>query len=399
MKDRILTLDIIRGLAMIFIIFFHCSIYNYDRIHMIDFSNPPIFIVLISFMALWGGIFIIYSSIVNTFVFLKREEEDENKNMGKILLFSFLIYIIVHFYLNLVAGRWNVDFVNNKPDLTLYAALLRSSMDQFHPYKKLFDGSSISTIAFNIVLLSFLQIMFKKLKFKRDLIYNFLFIAGFSIIFLSFIRVDIYNYFDLLKVNKVFFPAIVLTFFIANPYPLITYFSYGLFGMLIGYLIFDKREDILKKVVLPTSLFLILYGFYGMSKFPKSISKPDLFWYFKTNFELGFFMFSIILIYLLFERKKNVLKNFYLIYNFSRVSLSIYIMEVLLSELFRKIYLKLNPGWNLDMNKTFLFGFFNVLLWMLIVNFWSKINFKYSFEYFWVKFFKILEKSSTKLKI
>jgi hypothetical protein len=200
-------------------------------------------------------------------------------------------------------------------------------------------------------------------------------------------------------VNKVFFPAIVLTFFIANPYPLITYFSYGLFGMLIGYLIFDKREDILKKVVLPTSLFLILYGFYGMSKFPKSISKPDLFWYFKTNFELGFFMFSIILIYLLFERKKNVLKNFYLIYNFSRVSLSIYIMEVLLSELFRKIYLKLNPGWNLDMNKTFLFGFFNVLLWMLIVNFWSKINFKYSFEYFWVKFFKILEKSSTKLKI
>ncbi|MEO0237894.1 MAG: hypothetical protein ABIN35_06635 [candidate division WOR-3 bacterium] len=399
MKDRILTFDIIRGLAMIFIIFFHCSIYNYDKIHQIDFSNPPIFIVLISFMALWGGIFIIYSSIVNTFAFLKREEKNENKNIWKILLFIFVIYIIIHFYLNLVAGRWNVDFVNNKPDLTLFAALLRGSMNQFHPYKKLFDGSSISTIAFNIVLLSFLQIMFKKLKFKRNLIYNFLFVTGFSIIFFSFIRVDIYKYFDLLKINQVLLPAIVLTFFIANPYPLITYFSYGLFGMLIGYLIFDKREDILKKVVLPASLFLILYGLYGMSKFPKSISKPDLFWYFKTNFELGFFISSVILIYLLFERKKSVLKNFSLIYNFSRVSLSIYIMEVLISELLRKFYLKLNPGWNLDMNKTFLFGFFNVLLWMLIVNLWSKINFKYSFEYFWVKFFIILEKNSTKLKI
>lgn len=397
MKDRILTLDIIRGLAMIFIIFFHCSIYNYDRIHLIDFSNPPIFIVLISFMALWGGIFIIYSSIVNTFVFLKRDERNENKNIWKILFFTFLIYIIIHFYLNLVAGRWNVDFINNKPDLTLYAALLRGSMDQFHPYKKLFDGSSISTIAFNIILLSFLQSMFKKLKLKRDLIYNFLFIAGFSIIFFSFIRVDIYRYFDLLKADKIFLPVIILTFFIANPYPLITYFSYGLFGMLIGYLIFDKREDILKKVVIPTSLFLILYGLYGMSKFPKSISKPDLFWYFKTNFELGFFIFSILLIYLFLERKKSILKKLSFIYNFSRVSLSVYLIEVLMSELLRKFYLTFNTRWNLDMNQTFLFGFFNVLLWFIIVNLWSKIDFKYSFEYFWVKFFKTLGKDSTKL--
>lgn len=398
MKDRILTLDLVRGLAIIFIIFFHSSIYNYDRIHQIDFSNPPIFIVLISFMALWGGIFIIYSSIVNTFVFLRREEQNENKNIVKILLFIFLIYILIHFFLNIVAGRWNVDFINNRPDLTFFAALLRGKMDQFDPYKKIFDGSSISTISFNIILLSFLQNMFKKFKFKRDLIYIFLLVAGFSIIFFSFIRVDIYRYFDLLKTNKVLFPSIILTFFVANPYPLITYFSYGLFGMLIGYLIFDKREDILKKLIIPTSLFLIFYGLYGISKFQKSISKPDLFWYFKTNFELGFFILSIILIYLLFERKKSFLKKLSFIYNFSRVSISIYMMETLFSEVLRKIFFKFNQTWNLDMNKTFFFGFFNVLLWIMIVNLWSKINFKYSVEYFWVKFFKMLGKDSTKLK-
>ncbi|MDI6700964.1 MAG: hypothetical protein QME48_07030 [bacterium] len=399
MKERILTFDLIRGIAIIFIIFFHSSIYNYDKIHLIDFSNPPLFIVLISFMALWGGIFIIYSSILNTFIYLKRDEKNENSNFLKLSFFTFLFYILIHFSLNLVFGRWNIDFVNNTPSLTFIGAFLRDRISQFHPYEKLFDGSSISTIAFNILFIAFLQSFFKKIKLKRNVIYIFLFLTSFITIFLSFTRVSLYGYFSILKERNNFLPSLLLTFFLSNPYPLITYFSYGLFGMLIGYLIFDGRDDILKKIILPSSILLILYGIYGITKFPKTISKADYFWYFKTNFELGFFILSIISFYLILEKRNAPLKKLSFVYNFSRVSLSVYLLEVLLSELFRKFYLKVNKGWNMDMNATFLFGFFNVIIWVIIVNIWSKFNFKYSFEYFWVKIFKILGKDSTKLKI
>ena len=71
-NKRLESLDILRGLALMFVIFFHSSIYNFANIHKIDFSNPPILIVLMSFMALWGGIFIIYSAVINTVMILRR---------------------------------------------------------------------------------------------------------------------------------------------------------------------------------------------------------------------------------------------------------------------------------------------------------------------------------------
>ena len=75
-KIRIESLDVLRGIALMFIILFHSSIYNYANINKIDFSNPPIIVVLMSFMALWGGIFIIYSMVVNTIMLLRRGQKE-----------------------------------------------------------------------------------------------------------------------------------------------------------------------------------------------------------------------------------------------------------------------------------------------------------------------------------
>ena len=65
------SLDVLRGAAVMFILFFHTSIFNYANIHKIDFSDPPLLIIILSFMALWGGIFVMYSAIVNTMMLLK----------------------------------------------------------------------------------------------------------------------------------------------------------------------------------------------------------------------------------------------------------------------------------------------------------------------------------------
>ena len=144
-------------------------------------------------------------------------------------------------------------------------------------------------------------------------------------------------------------------------------------------------------------LFFFIYGIVGMMNFDKTISKPDYFWYFKTNFELGFFLIFISTIFLLLEKKNTVLIKINFLKWFSGVSLTVYLFETLLSELLRIIVTPIIPQWNQTINGCLLFGAFNILVWIIILYFWKKANFKYSLEYFWVHLFKKFNKQSTKM--
>ena len=396
-KDRIESLDLVRGIALIFIIFFHSSIYNFANIHKIDFSNPPIFIVLMSFMALWGGIFILYSMAVNSYMIAKRSEEEVLKKTFLMLTYAALFYIAVHYALNLALGRWNVDFVNNMPHMTMVAATIRNGCFTLPSRLKFFDGSSISTILSNILIVGWLLYFLLKRKTSLETIYSMLAISGTAVIMFSFVRVFLFKYCDNAASSGNWILGTIYSFILANPYPIITYVSYGLFGALLGLLIYNDRRDLMKKILLPIGGMLFLFGISGMAMFDKTISKPDFFWYFKTNFELGFFLFSITLIYLFFEGRKKLLSKLSFISNFSRISLTVYLLEVTLSEILGKGAGMIFPDWNQTINGALLFGFVNVCVWLAIVALWSRAKFKYSLEYFWVKLFKRLGKDSTKI--
>ncbi|MFA5084716.1 MAG: hypothetical protein WC475_05080, partial [Candidatus Paceibacterota bacterium] len=82
---------------------------------------------------------------------------------------------------------------------------------------------------------------------------------------------------------------------------------------------------------------------------------------------------------------------------FSRVSLTVYLLETLVSEILRKISSAIIPSWNQTINGCLIFGAINVFVWIAILFFWQKKDFKYSLEYYWVKLFKKMGKNSTKL--
>jgi len=60
MNKRIDSLDYLRGISLILVVFFHTSVYSFVNIDKIDFNNPPIIVVMISFLVLWGGLLIFY---------------------------------------------------------------------------------------------------------------------------------------------------------------------------------------------------------------------------------------------------------------------------------------------------------------------------------------------------
>lgn len=398
-NKRIESLDAIRGLALMFILLFHCSIYNFANIHKLDFSNPPVLIILMSFMALWGGMFVIYSQVVNTLMLMRRGEKGSFSGVYKYLLGAGLIYLFLHYVLNIFLGRWNIDFVNNMPHLTFIAATLRTGHVMMPPVSKLFEGSSLSTIAFNLIIVSgVVALLFRNNGIKKQARnYLILGITGFLILVLSFLRVLFYPAFTRSLESDNYLMSTIYSFTLANPYPLLPYLSYGFFGAMTGMMIYSGRNDLLKKIVIPAGFLFFVYGVAGMMNFDKTISKPDYFWYFKTCFELGTFLMLAVLIVLGLEKKARFLKGVALIRWFGRISLTIYLLETFLSELLRIIGDLVIKGWDQTINGCLLFGFINILVWSAIVFFWKKVDFKFSLEYFWVKAFEKNGKHSTKL--
>ena len=396
-NKRIKTLDILRGLAVIFILLFHSSIYNFSNIHNLDFSNPPILIVLISFLALWSGIFIFYSLIVNTIMILRRKQNNSSKIFLH-LTYASIIYLIFHFLLNFFLGRWNIDFVNNTPDLTFVASAIRNLNLTLPPITNLFKGSSLSTIALNLMIVSWvLFLLFRNNGEKKQVRNYFLLgIIGFLIMILSFVRVPLYSlYTEAMDTNN-YFLSILYSFLLANPYPLLPYLSYGFFGALAGLIIFNELKDLLKKVLIPLGIIFIVFGFIGILNFDKTISEPDYFWYFKTNFELGLFLLILSITYLIIENRKKSKNKFPILSWFSRICFTIYMLETLLSEIVRLILTPIIPTWHKTIEGSLVFGVLNIFIWVVILFFWNKINFKYSLEYFWVKLFNKFGKQSSK---
>lgn len=350
-------------------------------------------------MALWGGVFIIYSMVVNSYMIANRFQENNGSKIFIHLTIVSIIYLVFHYLLNIFFGRWNIDFVNNQPDLTFIAGTLRKMSPAFPHITKLFEGSSLSTIAWNLFILSWiLYLLFRNKGIeKRIRNYCILGISGSVLLAVSFIRVPLYSLFTLSPESNNYFLLIVYSFIFANPYPLLPYLSYGCFGALIGLMIYNNRRDLLKKIIIPTGALFLIFGITGMMHFDKTISKPDYFWYFKTNFELGFFLLMISTTYLFFENKPYITEKLSVLKLFSRISLTIYMLETLLSEIIRLVINPLIPGWNQTINGCLLFGGFNILIWTGIVYFWKKKNFKYSLEYFLVILLRIPGKESTKM--
>ena len=393
------SLDFLRGISMILIIFFHTSIYNYANIHKIDFNNPPIIVVVMSFLVLWGGLIIFYSAMVNTIMLSGRIEKPDNLKHLKLLFMAGGIYLIIHYVLNIAFGRWNIDFINNQPDMTAVASSIRNMQLTFPQMTKYFEGSSISTIGLNLIIVSSLIyfLLRKKGCEKEKRSYQLLAILGFIIMLFSFIRIYIYDITTQSIESGNYLLAAIFSFTIENPYPLFPYVAYGLFASILGIMIYKKRRNLIKKVMLPIGLFFFIYGLIGCMNFPKSISQADYFWYFKTHLELGIFILVLIYFVLTFELGSKTIKNIPCINYFSRISLTIYLLETPVSEIFGKMLNYLMPAWNQTINGCLSFGAFNVVSWIFVLNIWRKSHFKYSLEYWWVKLFYKVGKESTKM--
>jgi hypothetical protein len=102
-------------------------------------------------------------------------------------------------------------------------------------------------------------------------------ISGFIVMLFSFIRVYLYPLIETSIQNHNYLLSVILSYTVANPYPLLPYLAYGLFAAMMGIMICRERYDLIKKVMIPIASFFTIYGLIGMLQFEKTISKADYF--------------------------------------------------------------------------------------------------------------------------
>jgi hypothetical protein len=359
---RIESLDLFRGIATLFLVLFHSTIYTNPNVSRIVNEQPTFIVVLLSTVGIWGGIFILLSMVMNTIMLLRRIQQKFQINYFIYLLIGGFIYLFLHFCMIILIGRWNSDIDNNQPNITLVANVFRYRQFSLPQPEKLFDTTSISTIGLNLMVMTpVLGLVFRRFNLKEVKRYAIGFgMMGLLILAVAFIRVTNFSFFLQAKESFNFLAGIPLGFIISHPYPLLPYLAYGFFGAMVGLLIFSGDKQLLYQMVIPFAAFFTLVGFIGMQIFEWTIAEPVYYWNFKTIFDLGLFLLMLVLLFVI-ERMLGFMKKMVILKWFSWVSLSIYLLETTVSEMLSSGWSLIFPSWNQTIAGCVLFGCFNVL--------------------------------------
>lgn len=402
---RVYSLDILRGLAIGYLVFVHGTLYNYSQIDSVDISRIPWPLIIVGILGLWGGVFMVYSLVVNSRMLLKRGgDKVMNLRLVLPLIFGGLAYIfIVGTLQTLIFGRWAANLAADSNNLTVVAQFIRGDTLNLNWFMML-AGSGIKTVGFNLVIVPLvLYVLFRRtgLRDKRN-VYMKLIAIALVILALSFGRIFMFDqwFSDVLNGNII--SGWLGSLLIANPYPGIAYLSYGFLGVAMGMMLYYTRRDLLKKYMLPLGVFLILTGLVIVALNPATIYSASWFWYGKIIAETGCFvlLFSFAILVAIRNRMSELGRRLvWLVGPLGRISLTVYMLEVTTSELLRPIWFSFDPGWSNTYAGPLLIGATNAIIWLIIAHVWKRFEYRYSVEYLWVRTNKYFGKKSTKLNI
>jgi hypothetical protein len=401
-NERFVAPDMVKSFWLLGIIIVHSTIFCFDGIYRMDLDNPPISMVIFSVLTYWGAMFTIIACWLHTYHLFNRNQEF--KDLGRQILGHTSItagfLMIIHFLSNVVFGVLVLDFDSGQHDHTVVTGLFRDGNLSNLSWHRFFEGSTFSTIAFGLLAISGLFYLVKKLdkeKIFAPLAY------GLSWLFLLTGILRIWWYPAVLQAYQgdQYWLSLIFSLFLEKPYPLLPYLSFAFVGGLIGYSVWKQWKF---------SRILLVLGSYILILIPVavvfilnneiSIAAVDWFWFGRLMVELVVFLVSILVVLGIFRNRTYnpseanlVLKTGQLIAIFS---LTIYLFQPLVSELNKLIWNLFSNTWSYDVNLTIGFGFFNVLIWLLLVWLIWLFGKNLTFERLWLMWYNVWNRPSRK---
>jgi uncharacterized membrane protein YeiB len=411
-SERVITLDILRGVAIVGMVFLHNGAFHFANLGE-ALQSPPPWLVAFGFLLLWAGLFGLVSGAANATTAMRRLRTEEARRArepwqypSSLLagaLQTFAILFVLHWVWTIGVGNSAATEDPNDPTLriTLVPGLIYYGFfPRIHPENWVF-ASALWMIAANVLLVSLTLRWFYRNRppHTGDGLSRFLLVlAALVLVATPFLRALLFGPMMALveRGGAATVAAVPLALLINDPNPVFPFFAYGLFGAIAGAsLARDEPRRQLYRILGLSGVVLIAVGAAGVGVAGGVVlTEREEIWgqsplYFAALAYLLLGVFNCLLIGLLaafdppVDSGRNPWRPPWLrpILRFGRLSLTVFLLEGIVAMLLRVALDALLPGWNGALSAVMIFSLGNVFLWHLLLLGWERVNYRGSFEW------------------
>jgi uncharacterized membrane protein len=409
--ERIVTLDIVRGLAIIGMIFLHNGAFHFAGLDE-SLESPPPWLVAFGFLLLWAGLFGVVSGAAHATTALRRLGVEEAsagatwrypRSLLAGALQTFAIVFALHWIWTLVVA--NSAVTDDPSDPTLRVTLVPGLMyygffPRIHPENFVF-ASALWMIAVNVLLVSLtLRWLYRRHPPREGdgLTRSLLILAALVLMATPALRALLFEPMMTLvdRGGASILAAIPLALLINDPNPVFPFFAYGLLGAIVGAtLARGEPRRPLYRLLGVSGLCLMVFGVAGLGALGGVVvTGREGIWgqspvYFACLAYLLLGLFAWLLIGLLAafdppaESARAAWRPRWLrpILRFGRLSLTVFMLEGMLAMAARIGLDAMIPGWNGVLWAVLVFALGNVLLWHGVLVAWERVDYHGSLEW------------------
>ena len=405
---RLVSLDILRGLSIVGVIFFHAFIFNVDMPP--GFIDPSGISQVILYFLTWAGFFGMISATANTIALYGRFRK--GSFTAKRMLLNFittgLVVILINYIYMLVFAPGYID--PNYVAISILPAFIRTGLYYPPDPARILFATALLMVGTGILFTGLILYPLCRKDGYKKITRNciVLGIIATAIIFVYPVLDTITaEYFTQPLTFANFVPRLFLSWIVGDMNPMFPYLGFMLYGAIFGILIVEgvrHRTILTYGYALGVTLTLIgmsyiaTYGFdVGAYQTPPIGPLISI---------LGPMLLSLTFCLHAMDFRKDSTRIWWIKHSvgsrsFGILTLTAFLLEGSFSQILGLIVGLFYPAW--WSNVAFVFLIFSALilvLWRIILRYWAKIHFKGSFEWFIISAVaKFTGKKSTRLDV
>ena len=405
---RIVSLDVVRGIGILGVVFLHFALYNYSGLLQIDFDDPPFVITVIGFLLTWAGLFAIVSGTVYGFRSWPRLSRGTDQSaVLRSLVTAGVVLLVLHYFYFLVLGPTLLDLDDGNHQYSILVGFINTGEFIAPSFERVFYNTSLSMLGWNLILTGLVLFLLvrksgaKRLQRNRWILLG---IAG-AVLMLSAIRIPLFPLIERAIEDRRPLTMILAAIFINKNDPILPYLGFGMIGTAFGITIAgDEPRKKIAAIFNSVAGLCTVAGIAGLLLLPDSMLERsvDGFWFFLVLFQCGFFTVIVVNAVIITdyprrERAAGRHGSFTPLRFVGMVSLTLFLIESPVSALLARFWEAVLPGWNDGIPILLGLSAVNLIGYAFILWLWRSLRFVFTAEWIVAGVHRVLGRATEKL--
>ena len=402
---RLVAVDFYKGLAILFVIFFHGLAFNVvsDVQDTVDFMGDAMVAITypLGILGLDGGIFFMMNGVIIAYyMYINLQIKKKKVNtVAKGVVINFLIMTVLHYIYSIFLSN---DVQGSFPYTSIITGSVINGKLTGFSFELLFFNNALTVIALNGLITGFLFILLWILNGKKISQIIYWILAGIGAIILFITPPIAENLLPLLDINEPgnyigsgnYIMATLVSWLVGPRFPILPLIVYPIYGMIFGIALAkeSRGEESWKFIKTFGIVFTSIYSigaviaviFLGLPDYTIIHINGLALNLILLAFNTGIMTLGIWGFHFRDEKKRTPdSRRTRGIRRFGLFSLTVFLVDPLIGAIVGKIFQLFVPS---DVYSNLYFGVFVyvpvlLFIWWLILHFWEKVNYKYSIEW------------------